>query len=293
MQYELNRILPASSELGFIAQIVASDGWVYASGGSYHRATFLTSSDGKNFVRRNTPPTSGLRGVLVRSPNDLIVVGEYGTIARSRDHGEVWTNVDETISGCLYRIEEALGAIWVCGDAGLVLRSDDGGVRWQQVHRGGPRLLSIFASGQHVWFVGEQLLRFDGNTFDSVPTPAHAPLCKMDQLPDGSLLLVGDDGQMFHSSDGSEWQAIRLDTNAAIEDVAALWGGMLAVGSDGTLLFSDSGREWRNLGIDADEHFWCIAPMGQGALLGGNRAAVYRLSPPNLQGRSEPEEEFD
>ncbi|MEM9069095.1 MAG: hypothetical protein AAGE52_11345 [Myxococcota bacterium] len=278
MVSELQVLQAADGELGFIANVTVVGEAIYASGGTYHRSTWLTSKDGRSFQRRNTPPTSGLRGHCVRDSGDIVVVGEYGTVATTGDEGDTWTCHDTPAPACLYRVCEAFGAIWACGDGGVVLRSEDG-EQWEQAYRGGGRLLGVFFCQRQLFFIGDQTLRYDGQTFSKVALSQSAPICAVSETPNGGLLAVGDRGQLHRSDDGTSWSALRVGTSADLEDIATLPGGLLVVGASGTLLFSDDGDSWAPLeGVEAREHFWSVAPCDDGVVLGGNRGLMMKLT---------------
>ncbi len=279
-EYKLRTAHKQDNSLGFISKISTHDGWAFASGGTYGRTTMLASEDGGPFVKKATPDTSGLRHCLARE-NDLLVAGEFGMIARSVDQGSSWTvcgNKGARKGGCLYGIAEAFGALLVTGDGGMVHRSDDDGETWQEVRSGGGRLLGLHVrdGGREVLLYGDQLVRFDGRSFETLENPGRAPLCAMAEL-DGVLVLVGDSGQLFFSEDGTDWTSPRLEISADLESVDTVADGILAVGSGGTVLFSEDGRGWTQVDVGSNEHFWSLAPVGDGALVGGAHGAIHHL----------------
>lgn len=62
----------------------------------------------------------------------LWVCGERGLLARSDDDGASWSKVDTEATLCLQTLLEADGALWATGDSGA-FRSTDGGASWSKV----------------------------------------------------------------------------------------------------------------------------------------------------------------
>lgn len=261
---------------GFIADIRETDGWVFASGGTYHRTTFLCSQDGETFRKTSVPDTSGLRGLVARAEDDVIVVGEYGLIATTRDHGESWEVADTPVNHCIYRIVDALGSLWAVCDSG-VIRSDDGGRTWQRAHSSA-RMLVCEAIGRRVFFFGDGMHVWNGTSFAEVDVEREAPLTGLAAAPDGTLALIGDGGQVFCSDDeGTTWSRVRTPTDADLEDIAVVPEGLIAVGSDGTVLFSEDARAWELIDVGVDDHLWSALPVEGGLLVGCPAGKILRF----------------
>ena len=278
-RYTLRTLKKGQSNAGFLSWIGVAGNHAYASGGTYHRPTFFgaeASVDEGAFERRGTPECSGLRQTCVLD-DALVVVGEYGTVARSTDHGHTWTKTHATQGGCLYATLTWRDRLYITGDAGHVLVSDDGGQNVELMRRGGGRLLGAHATEDAVYFFGDQTLRWDGRKAHPVELPQNAPLCSMATGPEG-LVAVGDHGQIVRSPDGERWEKVRSPGRADLETVVRVPDGLVAAGSGGVVLYSETGEAWEALDLGSKEHFWSGCPAGDGALFGAARGAVYLLS---------------
>ncbi len=274
--YRAHVVHSGGSGQGFIAEIDEADGWFFASGGTYHRTTFLRSSDGRSFEATSTPKTSGLRGLVARAEDDVIVVGEYGTIAITRDRGDTWEIADSAVNHCLYRVLDANGALWAVCDSGVV-RSDDEGQTWDRVHRSA-RMLKCDDVGGRLFFYGDGMYVLDGERFVEVQVDREAPLTGLAQTPEGSLVLIGDGGQVFTSDDtGTNWTRVRTPTGADLEDMAVIEGGLVVVGAGGVVMFSENGRDWELIDVKVKDHFWSVLAIDDGLLVGCQGGKIYRF----------------
>ena len=259
---------------GFIAEIDQAEGWYFASGGTYHQTTFLRSPDGERWETTKVPQTSGLRGLVARAADDVIVVGEYGLIATTRDRGDSWEVADTPVNHCLYRILDALGALWAVCDSG-VLRSDDEGSTWDRVHNSARMLKCELAQGR-LFFFGDGMYAYDGASFSEVHVSREAPLTGLIEI-DGTLVLIGDGGQIFRSDEGTRWSRVRCPSDADLEDIVAVPGGVVAVGSGGTLLFSEDGERWERIDVGLRDHLWSALAVSDDLLVGCPDGKILRF----------------
>lgn len=85
---------------------------------------------------------SGMRGdihdILVSTGGNIFIIGDNFTAYRSEDSGQSWRPVNEIIKmagkdrASLIRIREFNHSIWITGDYGCLLHSDDGGRSWSR-----------------------------------------------------------------------------------------------------------------------------------------------------------------
>ena len=277
-EFELRVVHPAEDGVGFVSKVTLAGGVAQVSGGTCHSPLFLASSNGRDFYSRGTPNTPGLRQHLVLEDR-VVVVGEYGMIAVSSDHGASWRGAQQGTSGCLYCVlrvgaDELLAA----GDGGVVLRSTDRGDSWVRAHEGGGRILSGLVVGpDEVYFVGDALSRWDGTSLVELPVALDAPLCAMTRVG-GRLVAVGDAGQIWRSTEGTSWQRVAAPVEESLEDVAPVGAGLLAVGEEGVAIWSsDAGATFTALDLPTSTHLWSVAPVGEGALLGADDGEVLHL----------------
>jgi hypothetical protein len=75
--------------------------------------------------------------VFFSTPQNGILVGRQGSIARTSDGGENWKSIDSGVQIDLWAIyfpNPSMG--WAVGDHGTVLITRDGGATWQSQHSG-------------------------------------------------------------------------------------------------------------------------------------------------------------
>jgi photosystem II stability/assembly factor-like uncharacterized protein len=111
----------------------------------------LTRSGDGEWQKVESGLTQRLLNVGMNEQGLAVAVGEFGFVARSRDHGATWEPTpidwaaynDEGYEPHLYdAIVTPEGTVMICGEFGLILRSDDGGDTWRAVHQGDE---SVFA----------------------------------------------------------------------------------------------------------------------------------------------------
>ncbi|PIE23379.1 MAG: hypothetical protein CSA60_04445 [Neptuniibacter caesariensis] len=131
-------------------------------------------------------------------------VGAYGQAYETRDGGASWQYIGHTLpnpDGLHFNavFKTAKGDIYLLGEAGLVLKSDDGGEDWKV-----------------------EDIPYDGSLFAAVESDA--------------LYLMGLRGHVFRLSDTGLWQAQVLSSNATINDAVVVHGKAVLVGQGGALI---------------------------------------------------------
>jgi photosystem II stability/assembly factor-like uncharacterized protein len=135
------------------------NGWAVGSGG-----LILATTDAGVTWTRQTPSTFTLNSVWFWSDDDGCVAGNGGTILKSKrllDGTLSWVRADSVFSGeNLYDVtfansDSLIG--WAVGQNGVVLRTTNGGMRWEkQFIPGGQTLRSVsFSSTLDGWAVGD------------------------------------------------------------------------------------------------------------------------------------------
>ncbi len=186
-----------------------------------HDAVILRSEDGGlswTEVFRAPDRLRPLLGALFVDPRHAIAIGAYGAFLESADAGATWSErriiESDPHFNALARLSD--GTLLIAGEAGTLLRSDDGGQRWE-------RLASPYP----------------GSFFGLL------------SLPEGAALVFGMRGNILRSKDrGATWQAIASGTEnslfggalAAADDA----GRIVLVGQNGVVLDShDNGHSFR------------------------------------------------
>jgi photosystem II stability/assembly factor-like uncharacterized protein len=200
-----------------------------------------------------------LDGVLVG--NEIIAVGERGTILRSATGGRTWERVASPAAATLTAIAFAPDAKsgWIVGHDALILASRDGGRRWelqyqgddvqdsfldvlaldsrQAIAIGGYGLFASTADGGRTW-TRRQILEDDSH------------LNRITRGPAGTLYLAGEHGTLLRSVNGGlHWTSIRTPYSGSFYGILPLDARrLLAHGLRGHLYQSnDDGDSWRQL----------------------------------------------
>jgi photosystem II stability/assembly factor-like uncharacterized protein len=138
---------------------------------------------------------------------------------------------------------------WVVGAYGVFLRTDDGGASWQPV--------------------------------SGLDNPDRLHLNSVLGVADGSLLVAGEGGRLYRSTDGGEhWQAAQQPTDASLYALAELSGGqVMASGFGGTLLVSDDhGASWTPRELPVKASLYGIRQLSSGAVVLAGQAGVLLYS---------------
>ncbi|WP_310462624.1 YCF48-related protein [Sphaerotilus sp.] len=180
------------------------------------------------------------------------VVGAYNLFFETSDGGATWTSamgrLDNPKGLHLYAIRAQRGAVYIVGEQGLMLRSEDGGKRFEP-------LVSPYVGS---WFT---LLT----------------------MPDGALLAAGLRGNAYYSRDqGQTWS--RIQGAAPVSFICAVAlpdGAALLVNQAGQLLTSRTGEPMVDLGAPSLPPLADVLPLPGGAgLLAMGMGGVIRLPAP-------------
>ncbi len=184
----------------------------------------MVRAEGEEWREIDSGIEARLLNVAMNPSGFAMVVGEFGFLARSRDHGETWEPLtidwneynDEGYEPHLYdAIVNDDGSLMVAGEFGLILRSEDDGDTWRDVARSDQ---SVFA---------------------------------MRLANDGSHTgyAVGQEGLMLKTSDdGLTWERLDVGTNA---NLLGVWAGnseVVAIGIRTLLRSSDDGASFTSTG---------------------------------------------
>jgi len=142
--------------------------------------------------------------VLMPDASTLIVVGAYGLAFASSDGGRHWASwldrLDNPKALHLYALRQR-GDHWLAvGEQGLMLRSTDGGKRFQRLpspYKGsffvaeflGEQDIVVAGLRGNVWRSGDA-----GSSWTQVPAPMPASINASLRTPDGALLLANQAG---------------------------------------------------------------------------------------------------
>lgn len=180
-----------------------------------HDSLILHSDDGgRSWTRQYAAPEDELPlfDVWFRDRDYGLAVGAYGLVLETTNGGDGWTRRsfgDFELEPHYYDIAAVSGdELYVAGEFGTILRSQDGGSTWSECNS-----------------------PYDGSFFGVLP------------LADGSVLVFGLRGHLFRSVDGGQtWDRVEVDTTASLIDGIEREDSSIAlVGLNGSVLVSEDG----------------------------------------------------
>lgn len=166
------------------------------------------------------------------------VIGAYGLIFGTEDGGATWNSwsdrVDNPRSLHLNSLYVAGGDIYLVGEQGLVMRSADGGKRFQRLESPyNGSWFTVTGNGSRVVLAGLRGTVFwsddGGANWTAGQVPAPVTILSAVRTNDGQLVFVNQSGQLLVSTDeGSHLQLLMQSSGAPLN--------ALALGQDGVLL---------------------------------------------------------
>jgi photosystem II stability/assembly factor-like uncharacterized protein len=209
-----------------------------------HDAVILRTDDGGltwSLVHQAPEERKPLLDVWFENPRHGFAVGAYGLALETQDGGQRWqrrTLLPEDMH--LNAIAGDLrGRIYVAGEAGTLLRSDDAGSTWRKL-----------------------------------PSPYPGSFFGVLRLPDGTPLIFGLRGKAFRSPDGGKrWLPIVTHGETTLQGGTVLAdGNIVLVGNDAKVLIShDGGRRFTARQHGLRQAFAAVAESDGALVLVGER----------------------
>lgn len=148
-----------------------------------------------------------LNDIIVTNSNTAFLCG-YGVVQKTTDAGQTW-NILEPINDnftAMHMLSEQ--DIWMCGIAGTIYRTKDGGNSWEKLRNGNSitlpkyKMLDIyFIDNNNGWAVGEDGLVVrttdGGKKWSKYKDFTKSALRSITTAPDGTLMVVGDNGTIY------------------------------------------------------------------------------------------------
>jgi photosystem II stability/assembly factor-like uncharacterized protein len=183
--------------------------------------------DAEKIVSEENAPWP-LMDVWFQDINHGFAVGAFNTLLETHDGGKSWEDVsfklDNPDGFHLNAITGEGSYVYIVGEAGLVLRSQDNGATWETLES--PDYGSFFvihleqsqdAENLTVWVMGLRGTIYKsadaGNSWSSLDSKQDKNINGAFFGQDGLLLAVGNDGALMVSSDGGENFSSRIMTN--------------------------------------------------------------------------------
>lgn len=210
-----------------------------------HDSLILHSDDGgRSWTAQYHAPEDELPlfDVWFRDADYGLAVGAYGLVLETTNGGDEWVRQSfGDFDPHFYDITPGPDdRLYVAGEFGTILRSDDGGGSWEECES--PYEGSFFGilpledSSVLVFGLRGHLFRSEdlGETWDRLEIDTTASLIDGVQQKDGSVTIVGLNGCILHSEDaGRSFEARSLEDRTALTAVIELDGELLILGEEG------------------------------------------------------------
>jgi hypothetical protein len=184
---------PATNDL---QGVTFHDGRYYVSG---DRGLVLSTADGTNWVRHQTPTERLLSGIT-GFPGGLVATGDDGAMVFSAD-GIDWAALPTLTTNWLFRVRYVNGSLFTVGQAGVIYQSANG-IDWQSRESGVTQWLNDVS-----WV-------------------------------DGHYYIAGTQGTMLASADGMSWSNEGIITPKSLFALATNGNYLLVAGIEGVILRS-------------------------------------------------------
>ena len=247
--------VPVSSDLTAVHFADPRHGWAVG-----HDGVILASEDGGDSWRVQMQWRKGDRDAADKSFLDVwfadartgYAVGAYNLVYRTTDGGATWESWSDRVENPkqlnLHAIRPAAGALFIAGEAGLLLKLDESSQRFRAVE-----------------------VPYKGSFFGIAAV-------------DSSILLHGLRGSAFLSADGGRtWSRVEPGLSGSIVASAQSSGGRLVLAdSSGHVVASEDGaRTFAPLALRPSLPIAGLTPVGRGllAVVGPRGATVARVMP--------------
>ncbi|MEO8119140.1 MAG: YCF48-related protein [Rhodoferax sp.] len=181
------------------------------------------------------------------------VVGAYNLFFETADGGATWTSAMDRLQNPkslhLYAIRAHGAAIYVAGEQGLMLGSQDAGLSFQPLaspYNGSWFCLVAMSDGalMAAGLRGNAFYSPDrGRTWARIEGAAQASFVSAAHMAEGTVLLTNQAGQLFTSRSGAALSNLGVPSMPPLSDVLPLPdGGLIAVGMAGAIHLPPLGK---------------------------------------------------
>jgi photosystem II stability/assembly factor-like uncharacterized protein len=221
-----------------------------ATAAAQFAASNPTSDAAQRAVRRSgifaqAGPNKPFLAIMPLSSQSAIIFGAYRMTVKTTDGGKTWVDwslhVGDPISHGIFDAIRVGSSLYLTGEAGVVLRSDDQGQNFSMLTSPDPStFFGILSTRQGTLLAfgvaGEVFRSTDqGKTWSQANITADADLTAGLSLSSDNILVVSEDGGVFESKDdGLNFHSVSLNEGMALYDaVQAKNGDVVFVGSGG------------------------------------------------------------
>lgn len=198
-------------------------------------------------------PDKPFLDLYFRNPREGFVVGAYNLIYRTEDGGRSWqpwmSHLDNPSGLHLYAIRAQGDDLFIAGERGLLLRSQDAGASFQALASpyegsffgllaGPQQSLLAFGLRGNAW-----LSRDRGQHWQALQSDQQASLAAGLLLADGSQLLVSQEGELLRVDSGALQPIGRLPGGAIASLLQSANGDLIGAGPGGLRRFPNRPAE--------------------------------------------------
>jgi photosystem II stability/assembly factor-like uncharacterized protein len=251
----------------------------------------LPAMDFRWFLRRSGVLDT-LTSVAHGTRHEVFVVGDEGTLLRSRDRGASWSRIAidsrEPLRCVVFDMAGEQG--WIAGDGGTVFRSENGGDSWTRVAvdlTEDVTNIALCDGGRAVCLtVGDgSIVRLEAGSVRKIETGVKDYLWQIRFDSSGIVgCLVGGGGKVLTSSDAGEswslaaWPVASPVYGCAVQLDRSIW----AVGDEGLVWKStDLGKTWSAVDVLTKRNPWdtwlnaCdFSPSGRKGVIVGSQGMI-------------------
>lgn len=281
-----SEVMPRASSSVLLDALALDDGRLVAVG---ERGHVLVSDDGGGRWQQAAVPTRSTLTRVAANGGNIVVVGHDGVIVHSADRGDTWQRVREEPYSIDNQSSPSNGSplldvmfldasrVLAVGAYNLALMSRDAGLNWEPV----PIELAVDPSRPNGDIEGSAATPAPGDVEDIageadaaeasvlfsedellLDDEADPHLNAIVRLGDGVLLIVGERGTVYRSSDdGKSWQRLPLPYGGSMF-------GALALGDSRVIVFGLRGRAFES--DDAGDSWRAIELPVQATLFGAS-----------------------
>ncbi len=183
-----------------------------------------------------TGTQASLRGISAVDDEIVWVSGSEATVLRTLDGGETWESCGPEGYGelefrCVHAMSSDVACIASAGTPAVLLRTEDGGATWEETYRAESE--AAFFDAMRFWDASRGIAMSDpvdgrllivetqdgGKTWE--PVSAKLPLARAGEAAfaaSNTLMLLGDQGQVWLGTGGAESDFSRMYTRAGWND---------------------------------------------------------------------------
>ena len=225
---------------------------------------FKTTNAGANWGLDSFSTPAQLYTISSYDEENLVAVGDCGTIARTTDGGNSWREEESGILCTFSDVEYLdLNIQIAVGSGGVILKTSNSGNNWNQINSGTLESLSDMHFFNHnrgicVGWNGAIVITTDGGeNWNSIVSGTNAHLISIDFFDSDKGIIVGSAGTVLYTSNGGlNWTMRNGPTDKFLSSFRYLSENTgIAVGEDGIIIkTTDNGITWEPQSSGTDKH---------------------------------------